>query len=367
MSISHFSLYEASQTSDFISKLLKPRSWQKRKAKAEPQALDFPAPKKGFGRWFGIRAEPVRMQRQLSAPTYLDEPENEPTLRIQRTRAPQRCVSAMELCNPSTFVYPKRSATPEPTPWHSNTFPTTPSSKSYYDNNTPRSRQSVASFSSIPSIIRPGSVYYTPSDHSHSTTMSTPSSAYFNRHTPSGSTSSHSSFATSIGSSASSPLHHFRRFSANPLLFENSEENPDVQHEVQAAFDSATSNLSKALDLPLVYLVALDLSIPDALPTLTLLSSIGLPSSSPNLSPSLHFQALRAPEGGLLYRAPEGTAPMFTAGVLIPVMEVRRVGYVLAAYTNDSGRELESRDVKYVTRFAEELETWVARVGRAEV
>ena len=171
----------------------------------------------------------------------------------------------------------------------------------------------------------------------------------------------------SIGSSVSSPLNNLRRSSANPLLFADAENDPDVAHEVQSAFDSATRNLSKALDLPLVYLVALDLSVLTALPTLTLLSSVGLASTSPCLSPSLHFQALRAPEGGLLYRAPEGTTPMFTAGILIPVMEVRRVGYVLCAYTDDPERELEARDVKYVTRFAEELECWVTRMGRVEV
>lgn len=80
MSISHFSLYEgsSSQPSDFLSKVLKPRFWQKRKTSAPPPALDFATPKKGLGRWFGISAsESKQPARQISEPRYIEDPHDE--------------------------------------------------------------------------------------------------------------------------------------------------------------------------------------------------------------------------------------------------------------------------------------------------
>ena len=75
--------------------------------------------------------------------------------------------------------------------------------------------------------------------------------------------------------------------------------------------------LSKSLNLSLVYLVALDLTSPSY--NLTLLSSCGLPSPPPSFDPSLHFKALRAPEGGLLYQNTRG-GKGFASGLLVPIL-----------------------------------------------
>lgn len=134
-----------------------------------------------------------------------------------------------------------------------------------------------------------------------------------------------------------------------------------IAKDVQNVFDTATKMLSKSVDLSLVYLVALDLSNPSY--TLTLLSSRGLPTPSPSFDPTLHFKALRAPEGGLLYQNTRG-GNGFASGLLVPILEVRQVGYVLAGYTYDVERVFGERDMAYFVRFAQQLEPWVSRVGR---
>lgn len=131
--------------------------------------------------------------------------------------------------------------------------------------------------------------------------------------------------------------------------------------DVQKAFDTATRLLSKSLSLSLVYLVALDLS--SSLHTLTLLSSSGLPNPAPSFEPELHFRALRAPEGGLLYRKARGSVGGYAGGLLVPVTEVRGVGYVLSGYTEEEGRGFGEREMGYFVKVAEQLEVWVGRVG----
>jgi len=141
---------------------------------------------------------------------------------------------------------------------------------------------------------------------------------------------------------------------------------PAISRETQKVFDTATRTLLKALDLSLVYLVALDLAAPDK-PALRVLSACNLPSPVPAFDPVLHLKALRAPEGGLLYKnarydGNEGAG--YAAGMLIPIMEVRRVGYVLSGYTKDVGRDFGQKDLTLFVRFAEQLEQFVVGLGR---
>ncbi|KAL8283539.1 hypothetical protein RQP46_005642 [Phenoliferia psychrophenolica] len=136
-----------------------------------------------------------------------------------------------------------------------------------------------------------------------------------------------------------------------------------IGKDVQKVFDTATKMLGKSLDLPFVYLIQIDLTT-GASHRLSLLSSTGLPSPPPDFDPLLHFNALRAPEGGIFHRSKSGKAA-FSSGILIPVREVRKSGYVLAGYSNDVEREMGEREMKYFAKFAVNLETWVSRVGQA--
>lgn len=133
-------------------------------------------------------------------------------------------------------------------------------------------------------------------------------------------------------------------------------------------FDTATKMLAKALALDLVYLAALDLHIlPE--PSLRILSARGLPSPAPSFDPNLHLKALRSPEGGLVYKNPRfvsNGSGSYSSGILIPVIEVRRVGYVLCGYTQQPDREFVQRDLGYLVRFAEQLEAGCAKLGRSD-
>ncbi|KAK4699039.1 hypothetical protein P7C70_g7230, partial [Phenoliferia sp. Uapishka_3] len=142
---------------------------------------------------------------------------------------------------------------------------------------------------------------------------------------------------------------------------------PQVPDDVQSVFDRAMRMLAEKLSLDLVYLMSLDLVDP-ACP-LTLLAAHGLSSPPPVFHSNLHFKALRAVEGGILYQSKKGSMDSseigLASGILIPVLEVRKCGFVLAGYTKDGERELGSTDMKYLVMFAEQLEGWVTRVGRA--
>lgn len=153
-------------------------------------------------------------------------------------------------------------------------------------------------------------------------------------------TSSSSSLASSVGPCPSLKTQKKREDPHITL--------PTFPPATQAALDATTRDLAHALSLSLVYLVSLDLSSPTSIsPALTLLSSYGLAQPTPAFDPSLHFSALRAPEGGLMYRSDqrEGGDAGYAAGLLIPVMEERRVGYVLCGYTHDFAREFVERDL----------------------
>ncbi|KAL8283135.1 hypothetical protein RQP46_005913 [Phenoliferia psychrophenolica] len=129
---------------------------------------------------------------------------------------------------------------------------------------------------------------------------------------------------------------------------------------MQKTFDSATQALSTVLDLTLVYLVAIDIADPSQ--PLTIISSHGPLNPAPELDPGLHLQALRAPEGGLIYQSSSGETS-FTSGLLVPVLELKTVGYVLAGFSLDK-RLFTDRDMSSCTQFARLQEQWVARIGK---
>ncbi|KAL8277098.1 hypothetical protein RQP46_010526 [Phenoliferia psychrophenolica] len=131
--------------------------------------------------------------------------------------------------------------------------------------------------------------------------------------------------------------------------------------EVQKVLDTATRVLAKSLKLSLVYLCTLDLST--SAHTLTLLSSSGLPSPAPAFDPALHFEALRAPEGGLLYQNTKKVG--YSAGLLVPILEVRQAGYCLCGFTDSNDPSyFGQREMERFVAFATQLEPWVSKVGR---
>ncbi|KAL8276204.1 hypothetical protein RQP46_011416 [Phenoliferia psychrophenolica] len=121
--------------------------------------------------------------------------------------------------------------------------------------------------------------------------------------------------------------------------------------------------LCKSLELTFVYLIAVDLTH-DC--NLTLLSSHGLPTPPPTFEPSLHFKALRAPEGGIVYQRAAGRTSGFASGLLVPVKEFRNVGFILAGYSAME-RDFLERDMSYFVKFASHLETWCAQVDSADL
>ena len=141
-----------------------------------------------------------------------------------------------------------------------------------------------------------------------------------------------------------------------------------VAKDIQRVFDQACKMLAKALGFSLVYLVALDLT-PGVAPTLKVLASHGLTNPAPSFDPALHLKALRAPEGGLLYRNPRfdptGDTTAYASGLMIPILECRKKGYVLCGYTRDVEREFEQKDLQITVKFAEELESYVTKLGRS--
>ncbi|GAA6027351.1 hypothetical protein JCM8097_002618 [Rhodosporidiobolus ruineniae] len=199
------------------------------------------------------------------------------------------------------------------------------------------------------------------------------------------STSSHGharqdSDVESTASSVPSQVVQPRRPTALSLAVTTDDPVSALPREVQKQFDTAVRMLAKALELELVYLAALDLSFAASSPTdssspalnpIRILSAHGLPQPPPSFDPSLHLKALRAPEGGLIYKNPRfspstvSTTATYAAGILIPVLEVRRTGYVLCGYTRKEKRDFVQRDLTYFVRFAEGLEAGCIRASKA--
>ncbi|ORY66785.1 hypothetical protein BCR35DRAFT_294926 [Leucosporidium creatinivorum] len=160
--------------------------------------------------------------------------------------------------------------------------------------------------------------------------------------------------------------------------FPSARTRPPPKSPQQKLFDAATGALGKGLDLSLVYLVSLDLSTEDqSLTPLTLLSAHNLPATKPSFDPSLHLKALRAPEGGLLFKNPlvassaDGSfeGPGYASGILLPVAESQelRKGWVLAGYTRDGSREFEEEELEYFTKVVEQLKKVVSWAIKAEL
>ncbi|GEM12238.1 GAF domain containing protein [Rhodotorula toruloides] len=162
-----------------------------------------------------------------------------------------------------------------------------------------------------------------------------------------------------------------RRPSALSLAVTTEDPISALPREVQKTFDTATKMLAKSLELELVYLAALDIalasSIDSSVSPLRILSSHGLPHPPPSFDPALHLKALRAPEGGLIYKNPRyspSAAASYASGVMLPVLEVRRVGFVLCAYSRKAEREFTQRDLAFTVKFAQALETSCIKASR---
>ncbi|GAA5949205.1 hypothetical protein JCM3765_003330 [Sporobolomyces pararoseus] len=131
----------------------------------------------------------------------------------------------------------------------------------------------------------------------------------------------------------------------------------------QKKLDTTTRMLLKALSFDLVYLAKISSpssfsSSPQSIPTLDILSSSGMPRPQPKFDPELHLSALRSPTG-LLYHCSEMVSfgqNSYKVGVLVPVVSMRKVGFLLCAYSKDEMREVGERELKWIGKFAEELE-----------
>mgnify|MGYP001568750198 CR=1 FL=1 len=120
------------------------------------------------------------------------------------------------------------------------------------------------------------------------------------------------------------------------------------------------------LGLCLVYAVSLDVSPSLPSPKLSLLSASNLPNPAPEFDAPLHFQALRAHEGGLLYVKKQGSdAPGYETGMLIPIMEARKIGWVLCGYSS-AKRRFGAADLEEFAKTAERLESWFPRGARSQ-
>ena len=76
-----------------------------------------------------------------------------------------------------------------------------------------------------------------------------------------------------------------------------------TDHSNTDTFRLAARMIAKTLGLPLVYIIALNLSEDGrTAKSLDLLAASGLPNPTPTFDPTLHEKALHAPEGGLLYQ-----------------------------------------------------------------
>ncbi|BGP31786.1 hypothetical protein JCM10296v2_003560 [Rhodotorula toruloides] len=149
-----------------------------------------------------------------------------------------------------------------------------------------------------------------------------------------------------------------------------------VSTPASSIFAAACTSLADKLDLALVYLVSLDLSsCPPApsvngSPSLELIAAHNLPpDANASFDPSLHLRALRAPEGGLLYRslaASSSASPAmreaakggFASGILLPVAEVESPsarGWVLAGYTTDRKRRWGEGEMSEFEKVREQL------------
>ncbi|GAA5968247.1 hypothetical protein JCM11641_003782 [Rhodosporidiobolus odoratus] len=142
-----------------------------------------------------------------------------------------------------------------------------------------------------------------------------------------------------------------------------------------AIYAAACASLASTLNLSLVYIVSLDLSscqpAPSLIgdPKLQLISAHNLPTdSNASFDPALHLRALRAPEGGLLFRSPTSSSDggAFSSGVLLPIAETQGKGWVLAGYTTQGRRrwgEKEMDEFEKVREGIAKVVLWQESVG----
>ncbi|GAA5898022.1 uncharacterized protein JCM6883_000896 [Sporobolomyces salmoneus] len=134
----------------------------------------------------------------------------------------------------------------------------------------------------------------------------------------------------------------------------------------QKKLDTTTRMLLKALSFDLVYLAKISIPPPQSLSvaSLEVLSSSGMPRPQPKFDPELHLSALRSTTG-LLFHSPPGeeSDDAYQLGLLMPIIAMRKVGYVLCAFTKDETKEIGERELRWVGRFAEELEGVVIGLG----
>ncbi|KPV78026.1 uncharacterized protein RHOBADRAFT_50548 [Rhodotorula graminis WP1] len=199
--------------------------------------------------------------------------------------------------------------------------------------------------------------------------------------------------ASDLGSSsAAGTAAQPRRPSALSLGVTTEDPISALPRDVQKMFDAAVRMLARSLELELVYLAALDLaglgssvlesdsaSVSSAALSssaaasgngvrLRVLAAHGLPTPPPSFDPALHVKALRAPEGGLIYKNPRfspSASASFAAGILIPVLEVRRTGFVLCSYSRDPARQFVQRDLALLVKMAESLETSCVKASKS--
>ncbi|SCV67142.1 BQ2448_5788 [Microbotryum intermedium] len=151
--------------------------------------------------------------------------------------------------------------------------------------------------------------------------------------------------------------------------FPSAKTRPQPRTPHQKLLDSATKSLGERLALSLVYLVSMSDLSEDGPHALTLLSAHNLPATTPSFDSALHLKALRAAEGGLLYRNPaiatlgpneEYQGPGFASGILLPVAERQGIGWVLAGYTKDARRVFSEEELDHFVDISGQLAKLVA-------
>lgn len=89
-----------------------------------------------------------------------------------------------------------------------------------------------------------------------------------------------------------------------------------------------------------------------------------MPRPQPNFDPELHLSALHS-SNGLLFRTAElsNNRDAYQTGLLMPIISMRKAGYLLCAFTKDERREIGERELRWIGKFAEELEGIVLTLG----
>ncbi|SGY39075.1 BQ5605_C003g02136 [Microbotryum silenes-dioicae] len=151
--------------------------------------------------------------------------------------------------------------------------------------------------------------------------------------------------------------------------FPSAKTRPQPRTLHQKLLDSAIKSLGDRLALSLVYLVSMSNLSEEGPHALALLSAHNLPATTPSFDSALHLKALRAAEGGLLYRNPaiatlgpneEFQGPGFASGILLPVAEREGMGWVLAGYTKDATRVFSEKELDRFVDISAQLAQLVA-------